>query len=260
MSTSIIVAVLVVYLLVLLVLGMWAGRESNDVAGYYVAGKKLPSWVIAFSSNATGESAWLLLGLTGMGYLVGIHAFWVVLGEVLGVTLAWVFVARPFKEYTDRFDSITVPDFLEDRFRDTRQVIRRLSAVIIFSMVAVYTAAQLTASGKAFQAFLGLNYETGVLIGTAVVLYYTTIGGFKAVAYSDLLQGVLMFGSLLILPIVGIIAVGGWVPMTEQLRAIDPSLLLPMGEHGLTTTGVLSALRFAAVGLAFPGVPQLLVR
>ncbi len=260
MSTSIIVAVLVVYLLVLLVLGMWAGRESNDVAGYYVAGKKLPSWVIAFSSNATGESAWLLLGLTGMGYLVGIHAFWVVLGEVLGVTLAWVFVARPFKEYTDRFDSITVPDFLEDRFHDTRQVIRRLSAVIIFSMVAVYTAAQLTASGKAFQAFLGLNYETGVLIGTAVVLYYTTIGGFKAVAYSDLLQGVLMFGSLLILPIVGIIAVGGWVPMTEQLRAIDPSLLLPMGEHGLTTTGVLSALSFAAVGLAFLGVPQLLVR
>ncbi|MBA4157866.1 MAG: sodium/proline symporter [Gemmatimonadetes bacterium] len=260
MASPIIIAVLVGYLLILLVIGIWAGKESGDVAGYYVAGKKLPSWVIAFSSNATGESAWLLLGLTGMGYLVGIHAFWVVLGEVLGVTLAWVLVARPFKVYTDRFDSITVPDFLEDRFRDHRQILRRLSAIIIFSMVAVYLAAQLTASGKAFQSFLGFNYTTGVLLGTAVVLYYTVIGGFKAVAYSDLLQGVLMFGALLILPIVGIAAVGGWTPMVDRLRAADPNLLLPLGEYGFTTAGVLSAVSFAAVGLAFLGVPQLLVR
>lgn len=260
MSSPIIVSVLVGYLLVLLVVGMWAGKESGDVAGYYVAGKRLPSWVIAFSSNATGESAWLLLGLTGMGYLVGVHAFWVVLGEVLGVTLAWVLVSRPFKEYTDRFDSITVPDYLEDRFHDGRQIIRRLSAVIIFSMVAVYTAAQLTAAGKAFNSFLGMEYVAGVLLGTGVVLYYTTIGGFKAVAYTDLLQGVLMFGALLVLPIVGIAAAGGWSGMVEGLRAADPALLTPMGAAGLSTAGVLSAVSFAAVGLAFLGVPQLLVR
>ncbi len=260
MDQVIIIAVLVAYLLILFGIGLWARDESHDVAGYYVAGKKLPSWVIAFSSNATGESAWLLLGLTGMGYLVGVHAFWVVLGEVLGVTLAWVFIARPFKEYTDRFDSITVPDFLEDRFSDGRQIIRRVSALIIFSMVAVYLAAQLTASGKAFGSFLGMNYEVGVLIGAAVVLYYTTVGGFKAVAYSDLLQGVLMFGCLLALPIVGIAAAGGWGAMLEQLGAADPSLLLPMGAFGFSTAGVLSAVSFAGVGLAFLGVPQLLVR
>lgn len=259
-SSPTVIAVLVTFLLVMLAIGWWAGRDSNDIAGYYVAGKKLPSWVIAFSSNATGESAWLLLGLTGMGYLVGIHAFWVVLGEVLGVTLAWVFIARPFKEYTDRFDSITVPDFLEDRFADKRQVLRRISAVIIFSMVAVYLAAQFTASGLAFESFLGMSYGTGVLLGTAVVLFYTAFGGFKAVAYTDLLQGVLMFGALLLLPIVGIAAAGGWGAMTEQLRAADPSLLLPMGEYGVSTAGVLSAVSFAAVGLAFLGVPQLLVR
>jgi Na+/proline symporter len=172
-----IIAVVAAYLLVLLGIGLWARGGSHDVAGYYAAGKKLPAWVIAFSSNATGESAWLLLGLTGMGYLVGVHAFWIVLGEVVGVTLAWVFVARPFKIYTDRYDSITVSDFLEDRFGDKRHIIRRLSAFIIFAMVAVYTAAQLTASGKAFQSFLGLDYRVGVLLGTAVVLYYTAIGG-----------------------------------------------------------------------------------
>ena len=148
MASVTVTTVLVFYLAVLLGIGWWGGRESGEVSGYYVAGKKLPWWVIAFSSNATGESAWLLLGLTGMAYLVGAHAFWVVLGEVLGVTLSWVLVARPFKEYTDRYDSITVPDFLEDRFRDSAHVLRIVSAIIIFSMAAVYVAAQLTASGR----------------------------------------------------------------------------------------------------------------
>jgi len=255
-----IIAVLVVYLLVLLGIGAWGSRESGSVAGYYVANKRLPSWVIAFSSNTTGESAWLLLGLTGMGYMIGVHAFWIVLGEVLGVTLGWVLVALPFKEYTDRYDSITVPDYLEARFRDTGHLIRLLSAIIIFSMVIAYTAAQLTASGKAFGSFLGTSYTAGVLIGAAVILYYTTVGGFKAVAYSDLLQGVLMFGGLLVLPIVGISAAGGWGPLMERLHLTDPNLLKPMGEFGFSTAGVMSALGFMGIGLAFLGAPQLLTR
>ena len=255
-----ILVVLVLYLLVLLAIGVWGGRESKSVAGYFVAGKKLPSWVIAFSSNSTGESGWLLLGLTGMGYLVGIHALWVVMGEVLGVALGWVLVASRFKAYTDRYDAITVPDYLEARFRDTGHLIRLVSVVIIFSMVTVYTAAQLTASGKAFSAFLGISYTTGALIGAAVILYYTTVGGFKAVAYSDLLQGVLMFLGLLVLPIVGITAAGGWMAMISGLRSIDQSLLNPMGSFGVSVSGVVSALSFLGIGLAFLGAPQLLTR
>lgn len=260
MASATVVAILVVYLLVLLAIGVWGGRESGDVKGYYVAGKRLPSWVIAFSSNATGESAWLLLGLTGMGYLVGIHAFWVVLGEVVGVTLAWVLVARPFKEYTDRYDSITVPDFLESRFRDEKHVLRLISAFIILSMTAAYTAAQLTASGKAFDAFLGTGYGAGVLIGAVIILFYTTVGGFKAVAYSDLLQGVLMFLCLLALPVVGIAAAGGWTEMLATLAAEDPALLEPMGGLGLGPAGWASVLGFVGIGLAFLGSPQLLTR
>jgi sodium/proline symporter len=259
-SSGTVIGVLLVYLVVLLGIGWWGGRESDKVAGYYVAGKKLPSWVIAFSSNATGESAWLILGLTGMGYLVGAHAFWVILGEVFGVTLSWVFVARPFKEYTDRYDSITVPDFLEDRFKDSGHALRILSAVIIFSMAAFYVAAQLTASGRAFESFVGTTYESGVLIGAAIILYYTTIGGFKAVAYSDLLQGVLMALCLIVLPVAGIVAAGGWLEMTATLEAADPTLLTPMGAYGLTLPGVLSAAGFVAIGLAFLGSPQLLTR
>ena len=260
MDSAVIIAVLAAYLIALLILGAWGSRDSKSIAGYYVAGKQLPSWVIAFSSNSTGESAWLLLGLTGMGYLVGIHAMWIVLGEVLGVALAWTMVALPFKEYTDRYDSITVPDYLESRFQDRRHVLRIVSFVIIFSMVTAYTAAQLTASGKAFSSFLGTRYTDGVLIGTVVILFYTSVGGFKAVAYSDLLQGLLMFGGLLVLPIVGIVAVGGWGELTSQLQSTDPNLLLPLGELGPSIEGWLSALGFVGIGFAFLGAPHLLTR
>ena len=260
MTSTTIISVLVGYLLILLGIGVWGSKESGDLKGYYVAGKRLPAWVIAFSSNATGESAWLLLGLTGMGYAIGVHAFWVIFGEVLGVASAWVWVARPFKEYTDRFDSITVPDYLTDRFRDTSHVFRWISALIILSMVMAYTAAQLTGSGKAFDSFLGTGYTEGVWIGLGIVLFYTTVGGFKAVAYSDFLQGVLMLGCLLTLPFVGIAAAGGWSEMIAGLEAADPALLRPMGQYGVGPAGIASAFGFVAIGFAFLGSPQLLTR
>lgn len=260
MTNATIVGVLAGYLLILLAIGVWGSRESGDMKGYYLAGKKLPAWVIAFSSNATGESAWLLLGLTGMGYAIGVHAFWVIMGEVLGVAMAWVFVARPFKELTDRYDAITVPDYLTARFRDTRHVFRIISAVVILSMVMAYVAAQLTASGKAFDTFLGTGYTAGVWIGLAIVLFYTTVGGFKAVAYSDFLQGVLMLGCLVTLPAVAVPAAGGWSGVMAALEAADPALLRPMGSHGLTAAGVASAFGFVAIGFAFLGSPQLLAR
>lgn len=260
MTSATVLGVVAAYLVALLAIGFWGGRESGDLKGYYVAGKKLPAWVIAFSSNATGESAWLLLGLTGMGYAIGVHAFWIILGEVLGVAAAWVWVARPFKEYTDRYDAITVPDYLTARFRDTSNVFRWVSAIIILSMVMAYTAAQLTASGKAFDSFLGTGYTQGVWIGLGIVLFYTTVGGFKAVAYSDFMQGVLMLGCLVTLPFVGVAAAGGWGVMMSNLQLQDPALLDPMGTYGLTVAGVLSAAGSVAIGLAFLGSPQLLTR
>lgn len=260
MITATIIGVLIGYLIVLIGIGVWAGKESHEVTGYYLAGKKLPAWVLAFSSNATGESAWLLLGLTGLGYALGVHAFWVILGEVLGVALAWVYVARPFKAYTDRYNSITIPDYLTDRFRDTTHAFRVVSAVIILSMVTAYVSAQLTASGKAFDAFLGTGYTAGVWIGLVIVLFYTTIGGFKAVAYSDFFQGVLMLLVLVTLPFVAFSVAGGWDEVIEGLRAENPALLLPMGEFGATLPGFISAFGFVAIGFAFLGSPQLLTR
>jgi len=255
-----VLVVLAIYGLVLFAIGLWSRTESDTVAGYYVANKRLPAWVIAFSNNATGESAWLLLGLTGMGYAVGFHALWVALGEVLGVALGWMLVAPRFKAATDRYGSITVPDYLTSRFADRRHVFRWIGLVVILTMVTAYTAAQLTAMGKAFDAFLGTTYQTGTLIGLGFILFYTTVGGFKAVAYSDLVQGLLMFGGLLVMPFVGFAAAGGWGPVVDSLRHQDPALLSLMGSGGFSAAGVASAAGFVAVGLAFLGAPQLLVR
>jgi sodium/proline symporter len=255
-----ILAVLAAYGVVLLAIGLWSRRDSATVAGYYAANKQLPAWVIAFSTNATGESAWLLLGLTGMGYAVGLHALWIAVGEVLGVALGWLLVAPRFKAATDAYESITVPDYLTARFRDRRHAFRWIGLVVMLTMVTAYTAAQLTAMGKAFDAFLGTTYVTGTLIGLGFILFYTTVGGFKAVAYSDLVQGLLMFGGLLVMPFIGVAAAGGWPSVTASLQAQDPALLAPMGAAGWTLPGVVSAAGFVAVGLAFLGAPQLLVR
>ena len=260
MASATIISVLILYLAVLLAIGAWGAKDSKSLTGYYLADKRLPAWIIAFSANSTGESAWLLLGLTGMGYVVGVHALWVVLGEVLGVALAWSFVALPFKRYTDRYGSITVTDYLTSRFRDSGHTFRLIGVVIIVSMVTTYMAAQLTASGKAFDAFLGTGYTGGVLLGAAVIFYYTTVGGFKAVAYSDGLQGLLMLSGLIVLPVIGVAAAGGWSAMVTALRVADPILLEPMGTLGLSIGGVVSAVSFAGIGMAFLGAPQLLTR
>ena len=257
---SIITIVFIGYLIILAVVAAWSRKESSTLEGYFIAGKKLPPWVVAFSTNATGESGWLLLGLTGMGYAVGAHAFWVVLGEVTGISLAWILISRRLKRLSDETDSITVPDVLAARFGDKNHVLRTISVLIILTMVMTYVAAQMVATGKAFAGFTDLNYSWGVIVGATIIIAYTLVGGFKAVAWTDLIQGILMLLGLIILPIVAINAGGGWGAITSKLYAQDPGLLSPWGPEGKSTLAMVGVISFLAIGIAFMGVPQLMVR
>ncbi|MCP4048502.1 MAG: sodium/proline symporter, partial [Gammaproteobacteria bacterium] len=233
---------------------------GSTLRGYFIADKKLPPWVVAFSTNATGESGWLLLGLTGMGYAVGAHAFWVVLGEVTGISLAWILISRRLKRLADEDDSITLPDVLAARFNDTHHVLRRISVVIILVMVMTYVAAQMVATGKAFDGFTELNYVWGVAVGSTIIILYTLVGGFKAVAWTDLIQGILMLLGLIILPVVAINAGGGWETISSKLVSQDPGLLSPWGPEGKSTLAMVGIVSFVAIGVPFMGVPQLMVR
>lgn len=257
---SVITVVFLGYLIILVVVAAWSRKESTTLKGYFIAGKKLPPWVVAFSTNATGESGWLLLGLTGMGYAVGAHAFWVVLGEVTGISLAWILISRRLKRFADTSDSITVPDVLAARFNDNYHVLRSISVLIILVMVMTYVAAQMVATGKAFDGFTDLNYTWGVVVGATIIIAYTLVGGFKAVAWTDLIQGVLMLLGLIILPIVAISAGGGWDAITSNLVAQDPGLLSPWGPEGKSTLAIVGVISFVAIGVPFIGVPQLMVR
>lgn len=253
-------SVLVVYLLVLMGLALWSRGESNTVAGYFIGNKRLPPWVVAFSTNATGESGWLLLGLTGMGYVAGAHAFWVVAGEVIGIALAWLLISRRLKRMADGSGSITVPDVLAARFDDRRHVLRGLSVFIILVMVVAYVAAQMVATGKAFDGFTELDYAQGVWLGATVIILYTLVGGYKAVAWTDLVQGLLMLFGLIVLPIAAIHAAGGWAAVSDNLALQDPGLLSLWGPEGRSVSALVGVFSFLAIGLPFMGVPQLMVR
>ncbi|MGB5577277.1 MAG: hypothetical protein WBM88_07705, partial [Woeseiaceae bacterium] len=219
------VTVLIVYLGVLAALAIWSRRETHTLAGFYLAGKKLPFWVVAFSTNATGESGWLLLGLSGMGYAVGAQAYWVVVGEIVGIALSWGLISRRLKRLGDETDSITVPDVLAAKFADKWHLIRGVAVLIIVVMVTTYVTAQMVSSGKAFSSFLGMKYETGVIVGAIFIIAYTFVGGYKAVSYTDVVQGVLMLLGLIAVPAAAISAAGGWGEVKNALAAQDPALL-----------------------------------
>ena len=231
--------ILLLYFAVLFAIGYYASKKINNISDYYVGGKKLGFWVVAFSTRATGESAWLLLGLTGMGAIAGVSAFWVVVGEVIGVSTAWLLMAKPFKKTTDQYKSITIPDYLVSRFNSKTHTIRKISASALTLFVTIYVSAQIDATGSAFEAFLGWNYYTGAIVGFLLVLSYIFTGGFIAVAWSDLFQGLLMLFGLVLLPSVAWILISD-PPLFEGIRQIDPGLLNIWGQGGLTTTNISS--------------------
>ncbi len=254
------IAVLIGYLATLVALAAWSRKETHTLKGFYLAGKKLPYWVVAFSANATGESGWLLLGLTGMGYAVGAQAYWVIVGEMIGIAASWGFISLKLKRLGDETDSITLPDVLASKFDDRWHLIRGVAVAIIAVMVTTYVSAQMVATGKAFSGFIGLDYRAGVVIGAVIIIGYTFVGGYKAVSYTDVVQGVLMLSGLIVVPLVAISAAGGWQQMTATLHAHDPSFIDMFAVLDGSTTGFVAVVSFAAIGLPFLGVPQMLIR
>lgn len=251
--------ILSLYILGLFLIGIYASKKISNIKDYYVGGKKLGFWVVAFSTRATGESAWLLLGLTGLGAIAGISAYWVVLGELIGVATAWFIMAKPFKRLSDGYDSITIPDYLVSRFQSKSHLLRIIASTTLSVFVIIYVSAQIDATGSAFEAFLDLNYFTGALVGFVIVILYILFGGFIAVAWSDLFQGLLMFLGLVALPLVALFYLDKG-SVTTRLNEIDPGLLNIWGSGGLTPMNMATILGYAFIGLGFMGSPQIFVR
>lgn len=254
------IIILCLYFGVLFLIGILASRRIKGLSDYYVAGKNIGFWAVSFSARATGESGWLLLGLTGMGAIAGVSAYWVVLGELLGVGVSWFFMAKPFKRLTDKFGAITIPDFLEGRFKPKSNLLRSIAATALSVFVIIYVSAQIDTTGKAFESLLDMNYFTGALIGFLIVVTYIFIGGFLAAVWSDVFQGLMMFFGLMLLPIIAWFALESGPAFVNGIRAIDPQLLNIWGTSDNPWLNVFTILGFTMIGLGFLGSPQIYVR
>ena len=252
--------VLALYVMCLFLIGILASRRIDSMSDYYLGGKKMGYWAVAFSARATGESGWLLIGLTGMGAMAGYSAYWVVLGELLGVFISWQFMAKRFKKLSDRYKAITIPDYLEGHFQSKTHTLRILSAAALVIFVVIYVASQMDVTGIAFESMLGIDYRLGALIGFGIVLVYIFIGGFVAAVWSDMFQGILMFLGLVLLPIVVWFSMDHGSAITDSLNAIDPTLTQIMGRSDDVWMNVFTLLGFSMIGLGFLGSPQVYVR
>ena len=254
------ITVLAIYVAVLFLIGILASRRIKGMGDYYVGGKKMGFWAVAFSARATGESGWLLIGLTGMGAIAGYSGYWVVVGELLGVFISWQFMAKRFKRRSDSYEAITIPDYLQSHFKTSTHTLRIIAASVLVVFIVIYVASQIDVTGVAFKSMLGIDYKLGALIGFLIVLTYIFIGGFVAAVWSDLFQGLLMFFGLILLPIVVWFSMDHGAGITEGLNAIDPTLTQVMGRSSDSWMNLFTILGFSMIGLGFLGSPQVYVR
>ena len=254
------ISILSIYVGILFLIGIVASRRINNISDYYVGGKKMGFWAVAFSARATGESGWLLIGLTGMGAMAGYAGYWVVVGELLGVFISWQFMAKPFKRLSDKYQSITIPDYLDSHFKTKTHTLRIISAIALVIFIVIYVASQIDVTGVAFHSMLDIPYKLGALIGFLIVLVYIFLGGFVAAVWSDLFQGILMFLGLVLLPIVIWFSMDHGVGITEGLNSIDPNLTKLWGKSDDMWMNVFTILGFSMIGLGFLGSPQVYVR
>ncbi|MEE9441633.1 MAG: sodium/proline symporter [candidate division Zixibacteria bacterium] len=250
---------LVLYLLFLIFIAFYSFRFNKTMGDFLLAGRKLGVWVVTFSERASGESAWLLLGLPGVLFASGFMELWVAVGCTSGILFSWMFIARKLRLETGKYNALTLPDYLEKRFGDDTHGLRIFASIVITFFFTFYVCAQLMAAGKLFSLFLPINELTAMFIGGGIIVFYTLMGGFLAVAWTDFVQAILMISTLVILPIVAVMELGGWNSAIEQITIASPNHLdILGGQTGIVAC--LSVISGLAWGLGYMGQPHLLTR
>ncbi|MBL7033983.1 MAG: sodium/proline symporter [Candidatus Delongbacteria bacterium] len=250
----------VIYLLVILVVGFLTYRFTRSIGDFLLAGRRLGPWLTAFSERASGESAWLLLGLPGVALAAGMADFWVVIGCLAGIAFSWLFIARPLRRETERLGALTLPHLFDRKFPTLpRHLLRVTATLIITFFFTYYIAAQFNGAGKVLNQSFGISQYWGMSIGAVIILFYTMMGGFIAVVWTDLVQGIIMIVALVLLPVVGIWELGGLGALSEGLTRLDPEAISIFGGAG-GGLALLMAINGLSWGLGYMGQPHLLTR
>lgn len=252
------------YLAGMLAVGVYFFFRSRNIADFYLGGRKLNKWVTAISAQASDMSGWLLLGLPGAAYVAGLaDSLWIAVGLGAGTYLNWRYVALRLRHYSHiAGNAITIPDFFENRFQDRSHALRTVSAIVILVFFLIYTAAGFVAGAKLFNTVFGLSYQWALLLGVGVILSYTFLGGFMAVCWTDLFQGLLMLAAIVFVPVAGIVRMGGVAPINAALAAAGKAHMFNLLTYadGAKSVGVIAMLSTLGWGLGYVGMPHILVR
>ena len=236
---SVELAVFLAYLLGLLAFGFYFYGKTKDVEDYYVAGRGLGRWVLAFTHEASDLSGFLLMALPGFAYLFGMAGAWMVWTGTTGVLFVFAINSVAVRRFGLRYGTITVPDILETRYYDEeKKHLRIVSVVFIVTCTFLYVSAQCMVAGKILELAFGLDYTVGVLIGGGVILIYTVMGGMRAVAWTDFVQGILMIVGVVLACVLAVRAAGGIGAVFSGLRDIDPSLTTPFPDSAMVLMGI----------------------
>ena len=247
---------LAVYFGAMIGIGLYAFRKTKGGEDYMLGGRQLHPFVAALSAGASDMSGWLLMGLPGALYMSGMVEAWIAIGLTIGAGLNWIFVAPRLRQYTQiAGNSITVPSFFGNRLHDRTNILRIAAGLIILVFFTFYVSSGMVAGGVFFQSMFGGPYLVGMLLVGGVTIVYTLFGGFLGASYTDVVQGLIMLVSLLVVPITAMFVVGGPAAMFDSVREVDPSFGSLVS--GGTWVGILSAV---AWGLGYFGQPHIIVR
>jgi sodium/proline symporter len=249
----------IVYLIVLLTVGFLTFRFNKTLADYVLAGRRLGVWVVTFSERASGESAWLLLGLPGVVFASGLSELWVVIGCTSGILFSWMFISRKLRVESETNYALTIPEYFENKYNDTSRIIRTFGTIIIVFFFTFYVCAQFIGAGKVLNVTFGIPQIWGMVIGAIIILFYTIMGGFLAVAWTDFVQSLLMVFTLVLLPIIVLVEFGGWDKIIGFIAANKANHLSVLWGHG-GILAVLSVISGLSWGLGYMGQPHLLAR
>ncbi len=246
----------VVYALLMLYIGFYFYKQNKNSEDYFLGGRTMGPVISALSAGASDMSGWLLMGLPGALYVSGFIDSYIAIGLTIGASLNWIFVAKRLRIYTSVIaNSLTIPDYFETRFDDDKHILRIVCAVVILIFFTFYVSSGLVSGAKLFESTFGIRYDYALTTGTIIIVAYTFLGGYKAVCWTDMIQGLLMMMALIIVPLVMLYHLGGFGEAMNIVREIKPQAL-SMGE-GIGALSIVSAL---AWGLGYFGQPHILVR
>lgn len=256
---------IIVYMGAMLVIGFYFSKKSNTTHDFYLGGRKLGPFVTAMSAEASDMSSYLLMGLPGLAYLTGVcDTFWTIAGLALGTYVNWLIVAKRLRKYTVICNnSITIPDFFANRYRD-KKVLKCVSAMIIIIFFVPYTASGFAACGKLFNSLFGINYMTAMIISAIVIIAYTSLGGFLAASTTDFIQSIIMTVALAIVVFYGIDSVGGMEQVIANAKDLPGYFSFNSSYNAATNSanqyGIITIISTLAWGLGYFGMPHILLR